>query len=46
MDVNFTGFIVARGGYDAAAKRYTFVGATPDFDHPGATIPLRASTAR
>ena len=41
MDVNFTGFIVARGGFDAAAKRYTFVGATPDFDQPGATIPLR-----
>lgn len=41
MDVNFTGFIVAKGGYDEAAGRYTFVGATPDFDHPGATIPLR-----
>jgi hypothetical protein len=41
MDVNFTGFIVAKGGYDAAIGRYTFVGETPDFDHPGATIPLR-----
>lgn len=41
MDVNFTGLIVAKGGYDAAAGRYTFVGETPDFDHPGRTIPLR-----
>jgi hypothetical protein len=30
MDVNFTGLIVARGGYDAAARRYTFTGAAPD----------------
>ncbi len=29
MDVNFTGLIVAKGGYDAAAGRYTFVGETP-----------------
>jgi len=41
MDVNFTGLIVAKGGYDAASGLYTFVGVTPDFDHPGATIPLR-----
>ncbi len=30
MDVNFTGLIVARGAYDAAARRYTFTGAAPD----------------
>jgi len=46
MDVNFTGLIVAKGGYDAAAGRYTFVGATPDFDHPGATLPLREVLTR
>jgi hypothetical protein len=46
MDVNFTGFIVAKGGYDAAAGRYTFVGETPDFDHPGKAIPLREVMTR
>jgi hypothetical protein len=46
MDVNFTGLIVARGGYDAAAGRYTFVGDTPDFDRPGTTIPLREVMTR
>ena len=46
MDVNFTGFIVARGGYDATAGRYTFVGDTPDFDHSGATLPLREVLTR
>ncbi len=30
MDVNFTGFIVAKGGYDAVAGRYTFKGQAPD----------------
>ena len=46
MDVNFTGLIVARGDYDAAAGRYTFVGETPDFDHPGVNIPLREVLTR
>lgn len=46
MDVNFTGLIVAKGGYDAAAGRYTFVGETPDFDHPGKSIPLREVLTR
>jgi len=46
MDVNFTGLIVARGSYDAAAGRYTFVGETPDFDHPGKSIPLREVLTR
>ncbi|SFJ16628.1 DUF1579 family protein [Caulobacter sp. UNC279MFTsu5.1] len=46
MDVNFTGLIIARGDYDAAAGRYTFVGETPDFDHPGRTIPLREVLTR
>ena len=41
MDVNFTGFIVAKGDYDAAARRYTFRGQVPDSAHPGATIALR-----
>ncbi|TCS11994.1 DUF1579 family protein [Caulobacter sp. BK020] len=46
MDVNFTGLIVAKGGYDAAAGRYTFLGETPDFDHPGKSIPLREVLTR
>ncbi|WP_163228744.1 DUF1579 family protein [Caulobacter rhizosphaerae] len=46
MDVNFTGLIVARGAYNAAAGRYTFVGETPDFDHPGQSIPLREVLTR
>ncbi|HWT51581.1 MAG TPA: DUF1579 family protein [Caulobacter sp.] len=41
MDVNFTGFIVAKGDYDPTARRYTFVGAVPDPARPGATAPLR-----
>ena len=41
MDVNFTGFIVAKGGYDAAARRYTFKGDIPDLARAGATIQLR-----
>lgn len=39
MDVNFKGVIVAHGGYDAAAKTFTFLGQGPDAK--GATIPLR-----
>lgn len=46
MDVNFTGLIVAKGGYDPATGRYTFLGETPDFDHPGARIPLREVMTR
>jgi hypothetical protein len=41
MDVNFTGLIVARGGYDPATRRYTFSGAAPDPAHPGTIAPLR-----
>ncbi len=41
MDVNFTGFIVAKGDYDAVARRYTFKGEVPDSARPGTTIPLR-----
>jgi hypothetical protein len=41
MDVGFTGLIVAKGDYDAAAKRYTFKGQVPDSTRPGTTFPLR-----
>jgi hypothetical protein len=41
MDVNFTGFIVAEGDYDAAAKRYVFKGTVPNSARPGTTMALR-----
>lgn len=41
MDVNFTGIIVAHGGFDAATSTYTFDGQVPDPAHPGQTSPLR-----
>lgn len=41
MDVNFTGFIVAEGDYDGAAKRYVFMGQVPNSARPGTTITLR-----
>jgi len=41
MDVNFTGFIVAEGDYDPAAKRYVFLGKIPNAAKPGATTALR-----
>jgi hypothetical protein len=41
MDVNFTGTIVAHGGYDAARRTYDFTADVPDPGRPGATRPLR-----
>jgi hypothetical protein len=41
MDVNFTGFIVAQGDYDAVAKRYVFKGTVPNAARPGTTMALR-----
>lgn len=41
MDVNFTGFVVAEGDYDAAAKRYVFKGTAPNSARPGTTMALR-----
>ena len=41
MDVNFTGFIIAKGDYDAAARRYVFKGEVPNAAHPETPISLR-----
>lgn len=41
MDVNFTGLVLAQGGFDTATSTYTFKGSMADASKGGAKIPLR-----